>query len=78
MKSGKRFPPSSAFADSSWDDLPAQKRRSRIGGLFVAIASLLLLSICLVYWMQSLTNNKRAEVAARRDTVDRLTFFFPL
>ena len=36
------------------------------------MAALLLLSICLIYGMQSLTDDKRAEVAARRDTVGRL------
>jgi len=72
MKSKKRIPPSTDFADSNWDDSPAQKRTSRIGGFFVAMGALLLLSICLIYWMQRLTDDKRAEVAARRDTVGRL------
>ena len=72
MKSKKRIPPSTDFADSGWNDLPAQKRRSRIGGFFLAMAALLFLSICLLYWMQSLTDDKRAEAAARRDTVGRL------
>ena len=72
MKSKKPIPPSTDSAESSWDDLPAQKRTSRIGGFFVAMAALLLLSVCLIYGMQSLTDGKRAEVAARRDTVGRL------
>jgi PAS domain S-box-containing protein len=76
MKSKKRIPPSTDFADSNWDDSPAQKRTSRIGGFFVAMGALLLLSICLIYWMQRLTDDKRAEVAARRDTVGRLNILF--
>src|ERR1700752_918089 len=72
MKSKKRIPPSTDFADSNWDDSPAQKRTSRICGFFVAMGALLLLSVCLIYWMQRLTDDKWVEVAARRDTVGRL------
>jgi CHASE3 domain sensor protein len=70
--SSKHDLPSADFADFGWTDLPAQKRTSRIAGFFVAIVAVLLLSICLIYWMQRLTDTKRAEVTARRNAVDRL------
>lgn len=72
MKFNRRIPPSAYLADASWDDLPAQKKTSRIAGFFVAIAAVLLLSICLIDWMQRQTDTMRAEAAARRNTVDRL------
>lgn len=58
--------------DSSWSDLKAEKRTSRIGIFFFAIAALLVLSICLIYWMERGTDQKRGQVAARERTIDRL------